>query len=68
MLYEVAIIEQPTKKEIEEGTGMEKLILAPVTILAKDPQAAAMQVALANASTVKAADPNRMQVLIRPFA
>lgn len=66
-LFEVAILELPTKKEIEEGTGQEKLVFGPKTIIAKDGQSAAIAAVLDNPSEVKV-DKARMQVLVRPFA
>jgi hypothetical protein len=35
MLYEVALIEKPTKKEAEDGQ-IEKLILPPTPVIARD--------------------------------
>jgi len=67
MLFEVAIIRKPTKKEIEEGTGQEQLILAPVTVLAADPQGAVISAVTRN-GTIKDFDPHRCEVLVRPFA
>lgn len=65
MLFEVAVIQRPTAKEAEEGIG-EKLILKPAAIIAKDPQAAAIEAVLANAPLIP--DRNRIEVLVRPFA
>jgi|TARA_Y100000034_G_scaffold95488_1_gene116020 hypothetical protein len=41
-LFEVALIEKPTKKEAEDGE-IEKLILSPTPVLARDDQAAFIQ-------------------------
>ena len=35
-LFEVAIIQKPTKKELEEGTGKETLLFGPEAVLARD--------------------------------
>lgn len=64
-LFEVAIIELPTKKETEEGTGVERLVLAPKHILARDQQSAAIMAATGEKLEINFA---RMQVLVRPFA
>ena len=66
-LYEVAILEVPTKKEIEEGTGEEKLVLGPKCCVAKEPQAAAIKCVLENVGEVSKIDKSRMAVLVRPF-
>lgn len=65
-LFEVAIIKKPTRKEIEEGTGQEEMILAPTPVVARDPNMAAISVVTKNPP--EGFDPNRCEVLIRPFA
>lgn len=65
-LFEVAIL-QDAKKKDGETVEAEKLILAPTHVVAKDAQAAAMQIAIAQAAFLGAADPERMKVLVRPF-
>lgn len=67
-LFEVAILEQPTKKEIEEGTGEEKLVFGPKPVVAKDSQSAAIKAVLDNASDAAKIDKSRMQVIVRPFS
>lgn len=64
-LFEVAILEKPTKKEIEEGTGVEKLVYGPKAVVAVDAQSAAITAVMDDKPTV---DRSRMQVLVRPFA
>jgi hypothetical protein len=66
-LFEVAIIQQPTKKELEDGTGAEKLLFGPKAVLAKDNQTAAITAILAESQTV-VIDMARSQVIVRPFA
>lgn len=66
-LFEIAIIQKPTKKEIEEGTGTEKLLFGPTSVLARDGQAAAI-VAVTGANAPKDLDMTRSEVLVRPFA
>lgn len=66
MLYEVALIEIPTKKEQEDGKS-EKLILPPTPVIAGDDKAAAVQAVAQNKDKVPS-DLSRVQVLVRPFA
>jgi hypothetical protein len=49
-LFEVAILEVPTKKEMEEGNGLEKLTFGPIHVVAKDTQATWESVKRRNAS------------------
>jgi hypothetical protein len=65
MLYEVAVVQTRTKKEAEEGTGGEKLILPPTAQLAPNENVAAM--IACKGLDMSALDPNRLQILIRPF-
>lgn len=65
-LFEVAIL-QDAKKKDGETVEAEKLVLVPQYVVAKDAQAAAMQIAIAQATVLGAADPERMKVLVRPF-
>jgi hypothetical protein len=64
-LYEVAILELPTKNEAEDGKG-DRLVFGPKAIVAKDPQGAAIAAVLDGGAPI-AVDRNRMQVLVRPF-
>jgi sensor histidine kinase regulating citrate/malate metabolism len=66
MLYEVALIQQPTKTEIERGV-QEKLILPPTPVIAKDEQSAGVIAVMKNKDEIKS-DLDRIQVLVRPFA
>jgi hypothetical protein len=65
MLYEVALIQQPTEKEQEDG-AQEKLILAPTAVIAKDEQSAGVAAVLDHKGEITC-DINRVQVLVRPF-
>lgn len=65
-LFEVAILEQPTKKEAEDGKS-EKLVFGPTAVVAADAQSAAIS-AVMGTDSLKEIDKSRMQVLIRPFA
>lgn len=66
-LYEVAIIRKPTKKETDEGTGRESILLSPVAVVARDPQGAVIA-AVTKDGGLKDFDPNTCEVLVRPFA
>lgn len=65
-LFEVAILERPTKKQGEEGQG-ERLVLKPTAVVASDQQAAGIIVALDPEINIDV-DRNRMEVIVRPFA
>ncbi len=65
-LFEVAILEQPTKKEVEEG-GTEKLVFGPKAVIARDTQSAGIAAVLDSAKEIQV-DRTRMLVLVRPFA
>lgn len=65
-LFEVAIVEKPTKKEAEEGKA-ERLVLGPKAVIASDGQSAAIAAVMDSTEKVEI-DRTRMQVLVRPFA
>lgn len=64
-LFEVAILEKPTKKEAEDGK-VEKLVFGPRAVIAADQQSAAIAAVL-DGDKVEV-DRTRMEVLVRPFA
>ena len=66
-LFEVAIIQRPTKKEIDEGTGVETLVFGPKPVIARDQQSAAIA-AVMDGGVKDGTDRTRMDVLVRPFA
>jgi hypothetical protein len=66
-LFEVAIIKKPTKKESEEGTGVEELLFGPRAVLARDAQTAAIA-AVTGKDAPANLDMTRAEVLVRPFA
>jgi hypothetical protein len=67
-LFEVAILETPTKKEAEDGKG-ERLVFGPKAVIATDGQAAAIAAVMdVTDDSLKGIDRQRMQVLVRPFA
>lgn len=65
-LFEVAILETPTKKDFEECGQMEKLIFGPQAVVANDSQSAGISAVLDSANEIKV-DRSRMKVLVRPF-
>lgn len=65
-LFEVAIIQKPTKKEVEEGTGTEKLVFGPKAVIARDNQSAAIA-AVTGSDAPTGLDMSRAEVLVRPF-
>lgn len=67
-LYEVAILELPTKKDLEEGTGRTRLVLAPRPVIAEDQQAAAVLAVIESPGELNGIAKERMQILVRPFA
>jgi hypothetical protein len=68
-LFEVAIIQKPTRKEAEEGAS-EKLVFGPVPVVARDQQSAAINAVMDGSKTQMPADTDRSrwEVLVRPFA
>ena len=67
-LFDVAILEQPSKKDAEDGKG-EQLVFGPTSVVAKDAQSAAIAAVIdATGDRLRGVDRQRMQVLVRPFA
>ena len=64
-LFEVAILELPTKNEREDGKG-ERLVMAPKAVVAKDGQTAAVAASLELPKD--AVDFSRAEIIVRPFA
>ena len=64
-LFEVAIIEKPTKKDAEDG-AIEKLVFGPKAIIARDPNSAGIAAVMSDVDKPKI-DLNRAEVLVRPF-
>lgn len=63
-LYEVAVLERPTKKEAEEG-AIERLIIAPKAVMARNEQAAV--IAATRGPELDKVDYDRIEVKVRPF-
>lgn len=68
-LFEVAIIQKPTKKEAEDGAS-EKLVFGPVSVIARDQQSAAINAVMDGSKNQLPSDSDRSrwEVLVRPFA
>lgn len=64
MLFEVAILEKPTKQDAEKGVT-ERIVLAPTAVTAKDRDGAI--VAALKSTTLRDVDTNRIDVLVRNF-
>lgn len=65
MLYLVALLQKPTKKQEEEGS-VETLVLEPTAVIARDDKAAAIQAVAANKEKITG-DLSQVEVLVRPF-
>ena len=66
-LFEVAILERPTKKEVEEQGAVEKLVYGPKPVIANDAQSAGIA-AVMGKTDIPDFKIERAQVLVRPFA
>ena len=64
-LFEVAILENPTKNEQDKGT-CERLVYGPQAVVAADKQGAIVMAAM-KVKDESALDPSRMVILVRPF-
>ncbi len=64
-LFEVAILEKPTKNEAEDGKS-ERLVFGPKSVIARDAQSAGIAAVLDSGGLDVNRD--RMEVLVRPFA
>lgn len=65
-LFEVVVLERPTKKAQEEG-AVERLVFGPKAVVARDAQSAAIG-AVMSGEMSKDVDLTRTDVLIRPFS
>jgi len=65
-LFEIAIIQKPTKREIEDGSGEEALLFGPKYVMGRDAQVAAIKAVTAE-DFPKGIDMNRAEVQVRPF-
>jgi len=66
MLYEGVILETPTELEKTEGK-LGRILTKVETFLAKDGESARSKMLIINATDIKDIDPDRVEVLIRPF-
>lgn len=65
-LFEIAIIEIPTKKEVEEDGAKEKLIMPPTFVMAPSADQAALNLAM-DGKIPSDTNRDKMKVLVRPF-
>ena len=66
MLYWVAAIIEPTKKEKEETSKMEELVMQPKIVVARDDKDAAIKVVMEEES-LRGLDKDKLQIIVRPF-
>lgn len=70
-LFQVAILELPkrnTGKTEDEGyKALPKIVLEPVTVVARNEQDAALKVAMSQSSKLTGVDQERVEVVVRPF-
>lgn len=63
-LYEVAILEEPTQKQVDECGAQERLVFGPKAVVAQNKESAGV---IAVAGEELEGDRTRMKVLVRPF-
>lgn len=66
MLYQVAILEKPSKKERDEGAS-ERLVMGPVPQVAGNEQSAAVLAVTEHHEKLDGVNPDRMEVIVLPF-
>jgi hypothetical protein len=66
MLYWVAAVEEPTKKQRQEEAMQETVIMQPKIVSAKDDKMAAVKV-IREAIELKDKNLDRISVVVRPF-
>lgn len=65
-LFEVIVIEHPSKKEEKKG-GRPQIIVGPKFVFAEDEPTASYETIVSHADELKDKDSNRVEVRIRPF-
>lgn len=68
MLFVAAIVTKPTPKEIEEGKQEELLWYSEVPFVARDIETAKIKAVQNDTRDGKHIDPDKVMVLVRPFA
>jgi hypothetical protein len=66
MLYWVAAVEEPTKKQKDEEDMQEVVVLQPKIVAAKDDKMAAIKV-IRESAELKDKNLDRISVVVRPF-
>lgn len=65
MLINIAVTELPTQLATVEQNKSERIVVAPVAVVARDPNTAILMVAAQNADAIKKANPDLLVVHIR---
>jgi hypothetical protein len=65
-LYQVAVIENVEVKK-DEQEKPPKILLEPITVIAKSEQDAAIRVAMLKGELLKSANAEMVEVIVRPF-
>ena len=65
-VFMVLVVENPTKKDVEDNDAISKVVLGPKYIVAESDQSAATQVLLGEKS-LQDIDQRRIELVIRPF-
>ncbi len=65
-LFEIAILQKPTKKEAEDGAA-ERLVYGPKCVVARDSQSAGIAAVL-DGDRPTDIEITRCEVIVRPFA
>ena len=66
-LYEVAILEHPKRKKDDENVQTPRIVLEPRVLMARGDQDAAVKTALKFKDELGDADPERIDIIVRPF-
>ena len=65
-VFMVVVVENPTKKDVEDNDAISKVVLGPEFVVAETDQQAATQILLGN-DKLKEIDQRRIELVIRPF-
>ena len=65
-VFMVVVVENPTKKDVEDNDAISKVVLGPEFVVAETDQQAATQILLGN-EKLKEIDQRRIELVIRPF-
>ena len=65
-VFMVVVVENPTKKDVEDNDAISKVVLGPEFVVAETDQQAATQILLGN-TKLQDFDQRRIELVIRPF-